>query len=399
MSSLQDHNLFVQFSSRDPGHQEAFSRLRPPINKYLTEWRGQSIHADLNVHEKVLCLGCVEAEEAEPVVFKRKHLVKSMRLWQNKVSQEKFDGLQESPINSRFIKCEKGHTVDPHELLSRSILTEMVPCPQCITHGTIPPQAFDRMECVSLFSEDSNARFGSKDCRKCALAGLPSAIRVLDIVKPECFISYQWGKVVHPETKEPYNASQESVLRLRSRVELLTSVVCWVDVSGGMGAGQDLKKEMKEGVQRCKVFLLFLSDAYLTSDNCLRELYCALTEWKFIIPIFLPDNGPTVRYNKGNNGYVSDGPASGWPASAPGADDPDWWKYCVEKSGRKAFDPDDPKKERAIRFDSLAGLRPVDLRPKGMLDPGSSAEKEIERRIMARFHRPQKREIHDADTI
>ena len=120
------------------------------------------------------------------------------------------------------------------------------------------------------------------------------------------FLSYNWGKQ-DPDTKEW--STQKIVKRMRPQIEQDADVVCWFDVGGGMGAGQNHIQEMEEGIRKCTVVVIFISDAYCKSANCKREFLHATKHGKHLITVLVPDYGPAY----------DGGPSSGW--TGPGPDD------------------------------------------------------------------------------
>lgn len=94
------------------------------------------------------------------------------------------------------------------------------------------------------------------------------------------FLSYNWGK----ENKTQI----EKVLPLKSFLESNTRLKCWLDLER-LGPGCDLDHEMNQGVERADVFICCLTDRYLQSVNCCRELSFAKQHEKFIVPLLLDD--------------------------------------------------------------------------------------------------------------
>ena len=82
----------------------------------------------------------------------------------------------------------------------------------------------------------------------------------------------------------PYFATQRLVTSMQRRIEMEADITCWLDVAGGMGAGQSIVKEMLEGVRKASVFVLFLADAYVVSKNCRLEITTAIKSCKYIVP-------------------------------------------------------------------------------------------------------------------
>jgi len=71
---------------------------------------------------------------------------------------------------------------------------------------------------------------------------------------------------------------------LKAFLEQEGDIVCWFDVEGGMDVGDDHLKKMMEGIRKCTVCVIFLSDAYLNSENCKREYQFAVHFSKVISP-------------------------------------------------------------------------------------------------------------------
>ena len=193
-------------------------------------------------------------------------------------------------------------------------------------------------------------------------------VKVKDVLKRPLFLSYNWGC---------NNSTQKIAKPLCERIFLETEMPYWLDIHGGMGFGDELITEMREGVVECDIVILMISDAFCNSDNCLREFIHMSNHRKYIIPLLVPDHGET---RTGHSGWTG--------AYVPG--DEDWWKHAESICTCK--DPDAPDKE--IPWSYLASFTPIDLRSEilqedGSLHDNSAAENEIIRRIMSRFFRVQ----------
>jgi len=192
-------------------------------------------------------------------------------------------------------------------------------------------------------------------------------IRILDIITPETFISYQWG--IFDKAIQTH-ATQAFVKRVKDFIEETAEIVVWMDIAGGMGAGQNLQAEMQDGIRKSTVVVLMLSDSYVNSNNCKREFLLACRHSKFLVPVLLPDLG-AVR-----------GVSSGWSGPAT-VEDSSWWEHiktvCEDRT--------DPDSGDAIDWSVLARFEPIDMR--SCRDPGhgSFTEHEIVRKICSRFHR------------
>jgi len=149
----------------------------------------------------------------------------------------------------------------------------------------------------------------------------------------------------------------------------------WLDVKGGMGFGDELITQMREGVAGCVIVLLLISDAFCNSANCIREFVHTVNLRKHVIPVLVSDKGPTRT-----------GP-SGWTGAYVSGDN-DWWKHAERICTSK--DPDAP--DKVIPWSYLASFTPIDLRQEslqadGSLQDDSPAAHEVIERIMKRFFR------------
>jgi hypothetical protein len=390
MDEMHKHALFVDMRRMHESARELRAKisreLLPQVLKFLEEWRGQapdpSAFADAT--DRIPCVQCSEASVPQPHIFSRSECEEKLRMWRTQRHQlgeagGQSQGLvaavgEEEQESTLEATCKHGHTAEVVEILSRNVIYSAVPCPCCVQSGSVPPFCFNREACLLYFSEDSlNAgREGSVTCPVCSQAGRPSSLRVQDIIVPEIFISYNWG----------VNLSTQNIVKpMRLRIEQDADVVCWFDVGGGMGAGQNHLDEMKEGIRKCTVVVLFLSDAYCKSPNCVREFLHATRHCKFLIVVLVPDRGP----------IYPDGPRSGW--TGPGPENKDYWKHAASCSSCK-----DPDTGAAFSWAALSSFEPIDLRVRDdqlaeeeQRDAEErllqAAEREIVKRIQSRFHR------------
>lgn len=134
---------------------------------------------------------------------------------------------------------------------------------------------------MMFFAEDNPLKMG---CMRCSTCGC--MVRVIDVMEPQVFVSYCWGE--RDSTTGKYDV-QERVVRLVRQVELATDMLCWQDISGGMGGGDDHFKAMRDGIQKAKVVVVFLSERYLHSANCITEFVHAIRSLKHVIPVLLED--------------------------------------------------------------------------------------------------------------
>ena len=96
--------------------------------------------------------------------------------------------------------------------------------------------------------------------------------------RAEVFISYHWGN-------EKFD-TQAIVVKLKAELERSTRLTCWFDLDR-MGAGIDVLAAMQEGVRRADAFCCCLTDRYVNSVNCMRELQHAVEAKTIIVPLTL----------------------------------------------------------------------------------------------------------------
>ena len=349
--------------------QKVEGELLPQINKFLCEWRGEAPDpkAFAEAADRVVCAQCSDERRVVDHAFSRRACVAQLSEWrvQARADAAAGGGAAREPPK---LTCARGHVVDLETALSQPPILHAVPCPMCLERGASPPYAFNREKCLLYFTEGAlkGAREGAVQCPLCVMF-----IRILDILAPEAFLSYNWG--VHDAAAGTFS-TQEIVRSLRFAIEDGADVVTWFDVGGGMGAGQSVAAEMEQGVAKSTVVIIFLSDAYCKSGNCVREFLHTVRHSKYIIPVLVPDKGPTRMG------------ASGW--TGPGAEDAEWWRHATSCSDCK-----DPDTGAAFSWSALGRFTPVDLRvnagAEGAAGALEAAEVEIVRRIQSRFHRSQ----------
>lgn len=64
-------------------------------------------------------------------------------------------GWSESAV---VLECGKGHAMPAVDVLSRAVIHDAVPCPQCVHDGVVPPFCFNRRYCLLYFDEDNSGR-------------------------------------------------------------------------------------------------------------------------------------------------------------------------------------------------------------------------------------------------
>ena len=287
------------------------------------------------------------------------------------------------------------HRLSAAELLSTSIIYEAVPCPQCVRSNDLPPHTFNRKKCVEWFSDDNVQKIGSMSCPRCMARGRVHQFRIVDLVAPQVFFSYNWGRRRQSEDGIAQWSTQAYVSPLRRRVELETDLLVWQDVCGGMGYGDNHKVEMLEGIRKATVVVIFLSDAYVNSPNCQREYLNTVRNSKFIVPVLLPtelrpDDDPSS--DPANDQYT---PNAGWSGKYDANRHTQYWWHHILKVIRKTADghlsdlkndPDDPA--RLIDWSLLGRFQPIDMRDENTALLADSPEEQVLiKKILSRFHR------------
>jgi len=364
-------------------------QLVSQINTHLEEWRG-TVPAQLQASKQIVpCPICTSEglDVSGEQQFNRDECEELFADWKRKENSRRAEeaelaggdvhtAVAEDSLPQPTMKCGHGHELPVGEVLSHSVIYEAIPCPRCVLAKQVPPYCFLRQKCLLYFSEENVQRKGALDCQFCAAAGRLSSIRILDIITPEVFISYQWG--LRDANQKDRLFTQQFVNDLRIRIEQTADVICWIDIAGGLTVGSNLMSEMMQGIRNCTVVLLFLSDSYVNSDNCKREYLSAVRFSKFVIPVLAPDLGKiTIRTATGDSRKV----CTGW--SGKDGREKDWWKHILNVCEESK----DPDSGETIDWSWLSRFEPIDMRSEVQKEPGSPAEIQIVRRICSRFHR------------
>jgi len=134
----------------------------------------------------------------------------------------------------------------------------------------------------------------------------------------------------------------------------------------------------KNVISKARVVVVFVSEAYVHSTACVRELLCATAAGRFIIPVLLPpyqppDLGPNCGWSgpptRGRNGkYI---PTSG-----------EWWEHA-DTISRSKRDPDtgEPFSWGTL----LSKFEWVDMRLADAMNPESKPFRTILRLALSRF--------------
>lgn len=209
---------------------------------------------------------------------------------------------------------------------------------------------------MCIFDDDNEKKQGLTVCPKCTEKNRDrqAVLNVLDIINTDIFISYNWGYE---------KCTQNFIKPLIRKIELQTELVCWFDVGGGLFAGEDFEEKMMKGIENSAVFLVFLSDAYFNSKNCMLEFYHAVLTCKFIVPILLPD------YKVKSQKY-----SFGWT----GNHDKKWWQHASMLSESTGINLGH------LEWSSLDLFNPIATTSESLM---TNSCDEIVCRIMSRIHR------------
>lgn len=182
--------------------------LLSQVKKFLDEWRGQcpDPSAFAAAADRIMCIKCSEESSLEPYMFSRLKCEKDLgrkRAQMNEVSAQASDNGSWvlNAADAQMITCGNGHILSIQDVLSKSVIMQAVPCPNCVQSRDMPPFCFNRHECLLYFSEEaqSSNRSGAVSCPYCAEAGRGYMIRVLDIVAPEVFLRCIQKLLLTPE--------------------------------------------------------------------------------------------------------------------------------------------------------------------------------------------------------
>jgi ankyrin repeat protein/Ca2+-binding EF-hand superfamily protein/GTPase SAR1 family protein len=365
MGGLEAHKLFVDMRNLDHIKFKASKELVPQLAKFLEEWRALPLsvknafsNGETELQSALIrCKNCPNSESGieNPEIFDRAEVLVK---WNEYLMKRE---LLDSDTFKYFIcrKCQFRHEL--HDLLSIPNIPEAMPCPLCIKAGKVPPGSFVVDACRLNFSEMDTQRAGTVLCEVCC-----RRIKILDLAPREVFGSYSWGYKL--AESPPRFSTQEVVLPLLKQIEIEADVMCWVDVNGGMGAGEDHLVEMRRGVEAARVFLVFLSDCYVLSTNCIREFAHASEKCKFMIPVLLPETNQRV-----NNLSV------GWTGPGPGTSN--WWQHAISLT--EAMSSCRPKDAPEVDWSILGSYPPIVL----TAENNHAVKDQIIRRVMSRLHR------------
>jgi hypothetical protein len=184
----------------------------------------------------------------------------------------------------------------------------------------------------------------------------------------QIFLSYAWGvRVVRTDGVRDYNRlhiTQELVRAVRRAVELESGALCWLDVGGGLCAGQNHLDRMRCGMERAYAAVVFFSDGYVKSANCRREMHMALSSFKHVVPVLLPpaaiDPEKWEQHEYSSREHLEAAVRdSGWGGPCPAPEN--WWQHAVGLCAELEEGCATPEGD-LIDWSALAEFPPLDLR-------------------------------------
>ena len=244
--------------------------LLPTVHNLLDTWRrSTTARQDHNPNDQIACTSCVDIGLKHPMKFKRSFLEAHVQEWQRQEIIRRGSGM-ESHLEEE-IPCDYcGKTCVASNLLSAGVAVDFIPCPSCLSNNLHPPFSFNRQDCVLklLGAQGYNS---SMRCVK-----EETDIRTLDLAIPNCFASYQNGE---------YTPSL-----MRKLAENLhhhdKDVLFWPENLDGLRT-IDALHAARHAIRKSSVTVVFLSDEYFVSTNCIREFNTIVEEGKGIIALII----------------------------------------------------------------------------------------------------------------
>ena len=346
-------------------------KLLNRINQYLLFWRGKPPDLDTftAAFDRVVCPQCSQQLALQqPHVFSRSGCQSKLEELtgnineinntvraaatitdKNKATQELSELLEE--------QCSLGHRMALPDLLMVNTVVEVLPCPQCLQSGEVPPFCFDRQDVLTVLRAPSTHP-PEKVCPACERAGRPSRVSLFDIMLPEIIVSYD--REVRDGVSSTYSTTK-LVRTMCESIEYSADVCSWSCEQGRSG-------ELQRFIDGCTVVLIFLSDAYCASNICVREFLLSVRSKKYLIPVLMPRGA---------------GHENGW--TGPGSEDKNWWHHAIICSTCK-----DPDTGKMFSWSPLGQFSPIDGRALTDIEDKRWHEvivPEIVKRVQSRFHR------------
>ena len=369
---LESHKLFVDLRFDFEG--QVRENLLQVVMKNLEEWRGKRAPSSDTAEERIPCSQCIV--DCCPVycsfdISTCKGFVDDFYSLKLRVYEASSKGEANLLVHVPPIMCANGHEYDINKAMNQSVIKDTFPCPVCVRESSSDPFLFDRGELLIRF-EDDVKKVGIISCPKCTSFGRSSTFRIVDLLNTDIFITYNWGI---------QKLTQKLIIPFVRKIELETDILCWFDIHGGLSAGQDHIQEMSIGVSKCSVFVVFLTDQYVISENCQREFIQCAKLGKYIIPLLLPSIS------------IADGNSVGWTGSSSVRD---YWKHAEALSAHMS-DPDD--KLSKFPWFILQNFEPIDLRTMTESEYMAVACEEVICRILTRLHRGRMVKAFDFSTV
>ncbi len=407
---LEEFKIFidfrgVDFSDSDDLRQKVVSNLYPQCIRSLNIWltglqrsRTKSISSEPDLVEQMgrsRTSSSVSIQESNAIVcckcaiyfndlrecgtFNRSECTRIFDEYQTSHLEEIASGNKVDNLAMQYPKSLCSNAIEPHmvdvsTILSETIVFSTIPCPNCNNHFEEIPHFWRREDLLCIFDDEDTQRHGVISCPMCLKKGRSDLIQILDILRLDVFISYNWGL---------NQCTQELIKPIVTHIELETGMLCWFDINGGLSAGDNCTEKMVKGVSDSCIVVIFLTDAYINSVNCRREFLAAVESKKYILPILM--EGWSCS---------SECPESPVPVAADsgGADRvKKWWSHAqLVEQGRFKDAPDHSAYNVhgidlfSCPWKALDAFKCIDLRPKDTMPQGIEL---LIQTILSRVHR------------
>ena len=264
------------------------------IRKCLREWRGAGTDlVGFKAASRVPCPDCIAEARPEPSIFERESLEEKFLLWtvaENRYRSEHQElGLGESDPPSCFETCSNSHRNLVQDLLVHATNYEAVPCPSCVEAKQLPPFCFSRENCLQHYSTPNT----SLTCRSCQEAERRVILSPFWVLPPHVFISYQkFASTFHQLAS--VSSTQHLVASIASQLAQSSGLILFYEADkGSQTKSSDASApHVHPALAPSRVFVLFLSDAYVSAEECVREYLSAIRGARYVIPVLAPDYGP-----------------------------------------------------------------------------------------------------------
>ena len=225
--------------------------LLPRVLQHLDAWSpsATSYGHDFNIS----CSACPKIlHDQQAYRFDRKDCLQQWQSLKDAQIQDNREIVQ--PLDCVVIcpKCAGEQKLS--ELLAEP---EARPCPVCLKYGKSVGYFYAR-ECRLLFHGSFDMRVPLLNCDLCDREKRTEKIHLFSVFSPDVYVSYY---VISPE-------AHQGVTTLLHAVEAEADLLIWTRRS----AVSDAALESKFAIETANIFVCILSDLYMTSDECIKEI-------------------------------------------------------------------------------------------------------------------------------